>query len=342
MHHLWKHSKSGIYYVMHGPRFQKRVSTGTRDIGKAEAFLAQFIAGERSPVIEQPTVGEILAGYEDDKKDRVRGRDGLKYGVRALTRALGQLQPNNLTPPVIRDYADKRGASAGTILRDIGVLRAALKWALEHQWIKAADIPIISNPRKTPRPRDRWITRDEAWRLIEECREPHIKGFVVLGCMTLARSGAILDARWSRVDLERRLIDYGEGHGNKRRVVAKLNDEAHAVLAALRELACTDHVIERHGKPLSSIRKGFREACRRAGLKGVTPHILRHSGATWLAMDGMPMREIARLMGDDEATVERVYAKHSPDYLKRTTDALRLNPTGALLRGQSGNENALP
>ena len=91
-----------------------------------------------------------------------------------------------------------------------------------------------------------------------------------------------------------------------------------------RARACTSYVIERHGKRVEHVAKGFRAACKRAGLKGVSPHIMRHSAATWMAMDDVPMREIARLLGDEEATVERVYAKHSPSYLRRATKSLEL------------------
>jgi hypothetical protein len=42
-----------------------------------------------------------------------------------------------------------------------------------------------------------------------------------------------------------------------------------------------------------------------------------------MATDGVPMREIARLLGDSEETVERAYAKYGPDYLKRAASALQ-------------------
>lgn len=326
MHQLWQHP-NGVYYVLYGPRLKKRLSTRTRDRGAAEAALAQFIAGSAAEVIDQPTVGEILAGYERDGVARVRSPDTLRFSVVALRRSLGGLQPNQLLPPIIKCYASDRGRSAGTILREIGVLRAALAWAVEHQWIATA--PVISNPVKTPPPRNRWLTREEGRALLAAAHEPHLRAFVALGLMTAARAGAILDLTWDRVDFDRGLIDYGPGHGNKRRAIVPMNDELHRILAAAKELACTGYIIERHGKRVQAIKKGFRAACQRAGLAGVTPHIMRHSAATWLAMDDVPMREIARLLGDEEATVERVYAKHSPSYLRRAAGALQLGPSPA-------------
>jgi hypothetical protein len=39
------------------------------------------------------------------------------------------------------------------------------------------------------------------------------------------------------------------------------------------------------------------------------------------------MRDIARMLGDSEATTERVYAKYHPDYLKTASGALIMDPS---------------
>ena len=41
-------------------------------------------------------------------------------------------------------------------------------------------------------------------------------------------------------------------------------------------------------------------------------------------MAGVPLSEIARMLGDSEAVVQRVYAKFTPEYLARATGALQL------------------
>jgi integrase len=326
MHQLWQHP-NGTFYILYGPRLRRRVSTREKDRGRAESFLAQYIAGTANPVVDAPTVGEILAAYEKDRETEVRGKDGLRFSVRAITERLGTLQPRHLTPATIKNYARQRGRSDGTVLREIGVLRAALGWAVEHQWMPASEKPIISNPVAAPAARDRWLTKDEAKRLLDACKEPHIRLFVLLGLMTVPRMGALLEARWSQVDLELKRIDYGIGHGNKRRAIVPLNDEVAAALTAAKALADftkTEYVINYRGEPIATVKKGFGAACKRAAIKGVTPHILRHSGATWMALEGVPVREIARMLGDSERTTERVYAKHHPDYLKNAAAALQL------------------
>lgn len=318
--HLWKH-ENGYWYVRYGLRLRSRVSAQTKDRGEAEKFLSRFIATSGEPEAPECTVGPILDGYLADKTKTVRAPNALRFAVKAL-QPLCDLYPYQLTPPTIRRWAGSRGVSAGTVLREVGVLRAALGWAAEHQWIAA--VPAISNPVPTPKPRGRWITKAEARSLLAGATEPHVRLFITLGLMTVARSGAILEAQWSQVDWDRRTIDYGPGHGNKQRAVVPLNDEMLAMLKGAKLMACSTHIVQFRGQPLKSIKTGFAAACARAKLLDVTPHILRHSGATWMAMDGVPLSEIARMLGDSEAMVEKVYAKKTPEYLRRAASALQL------------------
>jgi integrase len=184
----------------------------------------------------------------------------------------------------------------------------------------AADL----QPVKTPAAKDRWITKDEAKALLAGCREPHMRVFIMLGLMTAARTGAILEARWTQVDWERRVLSFGKGHGNKRRAIVPLNPELLLTLRGARTLACSDYIVEFRGERVRTVKTGFAAACRRAELKDVTPHVLRHTAATWAVMDGVPLSQVARMLGDSEAVVEKVYAKHAPEFLRQATAALQL------------------
>lgn len=326
MHQLWKHS-NGYWYVLYGPRLKRQISTKTKDRREAERFLARFIAVADEPQ-KAPTVGEILAGYEKAKEGKVRSHDSMKFSVRGLA-GLHDLYPTQLKPRVIEDWAKKRGAGAGTILRDVGVLRAGLAWALESQWIAREQVPIISNPVPTPASRKRWLSKDEANKLLNAARAHHLKLFIAMGFATLARMSAILEARWSQVNWERGFIDYGPGHGNKRRAVPPLNDEVLPLLEAAKRLACTSFIIEHNGKPLKTVKRGFAAAVKRAGLSAdVTPHVMRHSGASWLLEDGMSDDDVARMLGDTPEMVRRVYGHFRPEYLAKVTKALKFKAEG--------------
>jgi integrase len=98
-------------------------------------------------------------------------------------------------------------------------------------------------------------------------------------------------------------------------------------------LRTSDYVVEYRGDRVRSIKTGFGEAVERAGLKGVTPHVLRHTAASWMAQDGVRMEEIAGFLGNSTEVTERVYAKHSPDYMRAATAALDARVSSSNGRG---------
>ncbi|MBX9593284.1 MAG: site-specific integrase [Roseomonas sp.] len=293
------------------------------------------------PTPETPTIGAILDGYAADRKGNterpLHSPAALEACCKALRRHLGDLGPELLTKPRCRLYARQRRAegyevgppaarrrkpvSDGTIIRELCALRAALKWAKAEKWL--AEVPYVEVPGAPP-PRDRWLTRAEAAGLAGGCGDFHIKLFVMLGLHTAARRAAILTLTWDRVDLNAGRIDYGTGRGNKGRVRSvPIAAELMAHLIPARDLAQSDFVVEFAGAPVKSVLTGFRAACRRAGLAGVTPNVLRHTAATWMAQDGVPMWEIAGYLGHkDVRMVERVYGHHSPEHLKAASGAI--------------------
>ena len=319
----------------------RRVSTGATDERAARRALAAFQAGwGKAEPPAQPTIGQLLDAYARDRKTNpqrpLASPASLDASAAALQRHLGDLTPEHLDRERCRLYARQRrsegyvvGAGAtrrrkpvgdGTILRELGVLRAALAWGVGEKWITSA--PHVEGP-STPPPRDRWLTREEASRLVAGCSDFHIRVFTMLALHTAARTSAILDLGWTRADVERRRIDFGAGTGNKRRNRSvPIGDELLDVLRTARELAQSGHVVEFAGRPVASVRTGFAAACRRAGLAGVTPHVLRHTAATWMAQDGVPMWDVAGFLGITLDVASRIYAKHSPDHLRRAASAI--------------------
>jgi len=300
----------------------KRVSTGTTDWAAAEQYKAQFVAGLKNAAPpEEPTLSYLLQRYRDEHGVNTRSLDKIDQILRTLKPFFGDLQPCHISNNLLKEYAKSRGVGPGTILRELGTLKAAIHYAEGNRWIESQ--PQFIMPVKAPPPRDVWLTREQVGLLIEKAKSPHISLFIKIAVSTAARSGAILDLTWSQVNFEQRIIDFGRGYGNKRRAIVPMNDDVYAALCTARELTLTDHVIEYIGKPVKSIKKGFRQLCLDCRIKA-SPHVLRHTAATWLVMDGVPLAEVARLLGDSERTVETVYGKHAPDYLRRAVTALQL------------------
>ena len=59
------------------------------------------------------------------------------------------------------------------------------------------------------------------------------------------------------------------------------------------------------------MRRAWRSVVEAAGLgPEVTPHVLRHTCASWLLWEGRTIWEVAGIIGADASTVERVYGHH--------------------------------
>ena len=222
-----------------GKSHTRAVSTGQADKARAEVWCDQYLAGLGQPEPpQQPLIADILDGYlADRKKAGVAAYERLEYAAKAVKRHLGNLEPHMVGR---RAYTEKRaqeGVGDGTMLREVVVLRAALKWAVGENWIDKA--PAITAPANPP-PRERWLTRDEVSRLIAACRAQHLRLFVLLAYHTAARRGAILELTWDRVDFEARRIDYrrpGRRETNKRRAIVPLNAVVLAELQRVRKAA---------------------------------------------------------------------------------------------------------
>lgn len=309
------------------------VSTGQSDKPQAEIWRDQFLAGREQPdPPPQPLISDILDGYLAARKPHVASYGTLESDAKALKRHIGNLEPHMLARRTHIERRQRDGVSSGTMRRELGTLRAALAWALRERWIAAA--PYVEMPPRPP-PRERWLTRNEVDALIA-ASSPHVRRFVILAYHTAARAGAILDLTWDRVDLEHGRIDYrrpGRAATNKRRATVPLNRIALSELRLARRIELREaqgeaqaaepiYVIEYRGKPVKSLKKGFADACARAGIEDCSPHTLRHTAATHMVMAGVPLSEIARMLGDSEAVVERIYGKHDPSYLQRAADAL--------------------
>jgi integrase len=169
------------------------------------------------------------------------------------------------------------------------------------------------------------LTREEYRALRDAASEPHIRLFIILAYSTAGRASAVLELTWDRVDFRRGLAQLAtmDDHGNKGRALVPMTDSLRTALEKAKEAALSDYVIEYAGRRVRSVRKGFQTACAKAGLADVSPHVLRHTAAVHMAEAGVPMSEIGQYLGHtSERVTFRVYARYSPDHLRRAASHL--------------------
>lgn len=304
----------------------RRASLRTQDAEEAKRKLLDF---QRDFRPERSSVGDIMEAYLADRQTQVVRHDRMADAWKALKPHFAHLRPDQISRDTCRAYAASRRlvtfrnrklpVQDGTIIKELTVLRAGLRW---HD----KNTPAVFEMPSTPPPKERHLSREEYGRLLESAQiTPHLYLFVTLALQTAARAEALLQLTWDRVDFDRGLIDLRNALGRRKgRAQVPMTETARiALLDAWKASLARVHVIEYAGGPVQSVKKAFGRACEKAGLEGVTPHVLRHTAAVWMAEGGATMPEIAGYLGHSDSRItERVYAKFSPTFLKKAATAL--------------------
>lgn len=330
---------SGRWHIFwqEGGKTRKR-STGTVDRREAEKALGRFLLDDR-PAAEKgeaskpaATVAQIWPAYALSLR-------GTPTHVR-LQSVWARLEPAFGETPVVslaQDDLDgyvaartRHGAGLGTARLELVKLQAAINRAVLDRVLDKADRPRLVIP-SAPEPHDRWLSREEAGRLLAACaqqreadgRMSRSERFVWIALGTGARRRAIETLTWDQVDFETGVIHFkpdGIAQTTKRRPSVPISK-------ALRETL--EVAYAQRGAGNAYVLDGTREvyskvvrAASLAGVRDVTPHVLRHTAATWMARKGVPIWRIAGILGNTVAVTEAVYAKHCPDDQRAAVETL--------------------
>ncbi|MDE1901476.1 MAG: site-specific integrase [Alphaproteobacteria bacterium] len=323
-----------------------RRSTGTADSDEAKDFLADFLAGRQEISARDPSerlIADVLALYATERGPYLHGNGALTLAcnIDALLSYWAEKTVIDVRESTCRDYVRRRGVRSSTSGRELGCLGAAIN----HDWKAgrlASSVPVWRPPQ--PPPRERWLTRSEAALLLHTARlrvreDPrddrratsrsrwYAALFIVIALYTGARKTAILNLRWTQVDLDRGLIDFnepGRERTKKGRGRIPIPRRLMTFLRIARQRGTpTGFVLHDGGRPIGDIKKLFQRLAWAAWMPDVTPHTLRHTAASWMVQRGVPFPVVARYLGhSDSRTTERVYAHHAPDYLLSAAKAL--------------------
>jgi integrase len=325
-----------IEYYDGGSR--KRLSTGTTDERGARQSLADFEAKlERHPL--KLSFADCLDRYAEQRRTKVMALNRITHAVTVLKTGLGDLRVDQINqtqwdryaaarvtrPPRHSKGAHKpRPVANNTLKREFNVLRAALRLAWKDGYLVK---PPTLEPPPEGAPRDRFLTKLEARKMLDACDTLHVKTWMALAFTTGARKASILSLTWDRVNFDTGMIDFqepGRTLTKKRRSIVPIGAVALPILKTARLMAQSEYVVEYNGKPVpTGLRWSFRKACERAGLTWVpTPHHIKHSVASWFAMDKVPIDQAADWLATDPATLRRVYRKFDPAYLRSVAGAL--------------------
>lgn len=243
------------------------------------------------------------------------------------------------TPIKIKDpKREDRQRSPSTVVRYMAALSHALTVAV-NDWGWLDDTPMRKvNKPKEPRGRVRFLSEDERKAILKACKESPNKSLYIIVVLALAtgmRQGEVMNLRWQDVDFERKRLTLHQTKNGERRAV-HLSAHVLEMLRAHERNKRTDSDLLfpsttpkreslRNGKPVFApllIRKAWLNACAAANLHDFKFHDLRHSTASYLAMNGASLAEIAEVLGQKTLQMVKRYAHLSEGHTSKVVAAM--------------------
>ena len=218
--------------------------------------------------------------------------------------------------------------SSASINRYMAVLSSIFSVAVrEWQWVEENPVKKIKKLKESEG-RNRFLSEDEIDRLIKACRGSRNKNLllvVVLSLSTGARQMEIWGLKWREVDLNEGTATLIETKNSQIRVVPI---QSYA-LELMREKSRfrrieTNLVFPSTVDPQKpfDFRKAWKAALRKALIDDFRWHDLRHSAASYLAMNGASIREIAEILGHKTLQMSMRYAHLTENHSKSLVKAM--------------------
>ena len=279
---------------------------------------------------EKYTLSDLLDRYKSEvlPEKRAKGQPGQ---LEWWKEQLGEYKLKDLTPSLIaslrdrliKEQSDKTGRirTCATVNRYLALLSHACTIAIkEWQWMAVNPVAQISKPREA-QGRTRFLSGEERERLLVACRSSesiHLFPIVTLALSTGMRRGEILGLSWENVDLQNRRITLLRTKNGERRVVP-LVCKAYELIKNLYlklEPESKDLLFPSPNNPKQpiSIRTAWETAIKRCKIENFRFHDLRHSTASYLAMNGASLLEIADILGHKTLQMVKRYSHLSEDH----------------------------
>lgn len=328
----YKRADSSYWWVnLHPPGGGKpiRRSTRTTDKKEAEALEGKWRAELYRQAYwgEQPPRGfaEVATEYLVECQDR-RSIVDIRNRVGRLYDHFGDDMPmDNLAGKDVRGFIAERqqdGVKPATINRELAVLAAMIQHAVTHlEW--QLPNPVKGRMLKEPPGVVRWINKAEAANLMRQAgtlkEGDRLADFIALALNTGGRKNELLKLQWRRVSWDHQLItlEPDDDKAGRRRTIP-LND---AALAALKRRAswvakyCPSSpwvFCKRDGSRYANPNPAFAKACRLTGIKDFRIHDLRHTCASWMVSEGVPLADVKEVLGHSTVNMTERYAHLSP------------------------------
>lgn len=306
---------------------------------------ANMRAGRHFGISKRHTFKDLATEYEQHAKDKVR----LAYWVSVFgdnsldtitpariskqrDKLLSEDTQNFSTPatgdPIIDAKRVKAKRTGATVNRYLASLSSCLNYGVKTlQWIERNPCEKIEKPKES-KGRVRFLSDAERVELLKTC-EPHKDLYlaVVLALTTGARQSEVMTLRYSQIDFTRKVITLHDTKNGDKRALPLVSSAYTLLQERAKVRSLTDDRVfppTRLAKKSQylDLRQPWEKALKTANITDFHWHDLRHTAASYLAMSGVSLVEISKILGHRTMQMVSRYSHLSEGHIVATGEKL--------------------
>ncbi len=271
------------------------------------------------------SVRDLLERYKETEIPKKRDQRNPARQADFWIKRLGNLKLQELTRAAIVEVRDElaKERAPSTVNRYLALLSHACTIAeREWEWMESNPLRKIGRLQEA-NGRVRYLSDDERDRLLSAAKastHPHLYAIVLLALTSGARKGEILGLHWKNVDLASKRAILHNTKNRERRTLTLVSPVIKELKKLNKVRRIDTDLIFTHpatGKPNPFyFDNAWREARAKAKLKDFRFHDLRHSCASYLAMNGATTAEIAAVLGHKTLAMVKRYSHLSDEHVR--------------------------
>lgn len=333
-----REGKKGFTYrvrVRKGGRYISKTFTRLTDAKSWASEMETKIDSRQLPSTEalKHTLADLIDRYIDNELGEVKTAKDKARHLKWWKDQVGGVKLADITPTLLSEYRDKlkKKMQSGTVNRYLTSISHAFSVAVrEWGWIESNPVSKVRK-LKEPRGRVRFLSEDsvdqqgravhgERTRLLNACRKsrsPVLHDIVVLALSTGMRQGEIMNLTWKDVNFrDGRITLLDTKNGDIRAIpITGMALELLKQRAKVRRLDTQLVFPDKTGKAPAKFRDAWLAALDRAEIDNFRFHDLRHTAASYLAMSGATLAEIAEILGHKTLAMVKRYSHFSTDHV---------------------------